>query len=245
MKKNLRKIISLVLVLAMALAVSVPAFAAEKTPSAASKSGIREISTEVTDISREEFLKTLADEKGITLVEADRIDRLQTLKDNENEIAKHNNNKSLLQSSSLPASVTPLSTVYKQINQTYDTGTAGSFWSNIIVIIQVKLQRYESSSYGTYQKFMEVLSKGSSPKGSGVSTWSPAAISADIYNDTGYENQIAFMLAGNLEIAITNSIELGYANAVGFSLNTTVGGTFYVRKFVSIDDTFSSNYDLT
>jgi|GEM_PF-4218958 len=245
MKKNLRKIISLVLVLAMALAVSVPAFAAEKTPSAVSKSGIRKISTEVTDISREEFLKTLADEKGITLVEADRIDRLQTLKDNENEIAKHNNNKLSLQSSSLPTSVTPLSTVYKQINQTYDTGTAGSFWSNIIVTIHVKIQRYESSSYGTYQKFTQVTSSGSSVYGSSSSTWSPSAFTTDIYNDTGYENQIAMMLSGNLEIAITNSVQLGYATAVGFSLNNTVGGTFYVRKYVSINDTFSSNWDLT
>ncbi len=242
MKKNLRKIMSLVLVLAMALAISVPAFAAEKTPFSVSKSGI---TTEVTDISREEFLKTLADEKGITLAEADKFDRLQTLKDNENEIAKHNNNKLPLQSSSLSASVTPLATVYKQISKPYDTGTSGPFWSEVIVTIQVKIQRYESSSYGTYQKFTQVTSSGSSAYGSSSSIWSPSAFTTDIYNDTGYENQIAMMLAGNLEIAITDSLQLGYATSVGFSLHNTVGGTYYVRKYVSINDTFHSNWDLT
>ncbi|MGX8701288.1 hypothetical protein [Caproiciproducens sp.] len=243
MKHNMKKIISLVLVLAMSLAISVPGFAAEKENQNAKTTRIKEISTEVTDISREEFLKSFAKQKGISLAEADKFDKLQTLKDNKDEVAKYNISKQ--QSNTALATVTPMATVYKQIKQTYNTGSYGSFYSKLIVIIQVKLERYNSSSFGTYQKFAAVTDVGSSALGSGSATWNKIAESADIYGDTGYENKIAFMLSGNLEVAVTQSVQIGYANQVGFSVGTSVGGTYYMRKFVSIDDTFSSNYDLT
>ena len=41
------------------------------------------------------------------------------------------------------------------------------------------------------------------------------------------------------------NIPLTGAGYRAVSVGTSVGGTYYMRKFVSIDDTFSSNYDLT
>lgn len=245
MKKFFKEIVCAALVLALSLAVSVPAFVIEKTPSAASKSGIAEVSAEVKDISREEFLKTFANRKEVSLAEADRIDKLQTLKDNENEVAKNNNNKLSQLSAVSSSSITPMVTVYKQIKKTYDIGTAGNFGANIIITIQVKIQRYDSSSYGTYQKLTEVLSRDSSAAGTGVSTWSPAAQTTEIYNDTGYENQMIMMISGLLRVAVTQSAQIDRATAAGFSYEYSVGETSYLSKFVSIDESFGSNWDLT
>ncbi len=246
MKKNLRKIVSLVLVLAMTLAISVPAFAAETPPAAknsnSSENNVKEISTQVKDISREEFLENFAKQKGISLDEADKIDKAQTQTDYQQELAKHRTSSQLSALSVSPLAVSE--TVYKQITKTYNTGSSGSFWSQVVVIIQVKLQRYNSSSYGTYQKFTQILSVGASSKGSGISTWNTIAQSADITGDSSYGNKLVMMLSGNVEIAVSSSLQAG-ANSAGFSISATVGNTNYFRKFVQINETLSSNYDLT
>lgn len=247
MKKNLRKIVSLVLVLAMTLAISVPAFAMERTEPTAmnsnlSENNVKEISTQIREISREEFLKNFAKQKGISIDEADKIDKAQTQSDYQQELAKHKTSSQRLTSSVSPLDASE--TVYKQITKTYNTGSSGSFWSQIVVVIQVKLQRYNSSSYGTYQKFTQVLSVGSDCFGSGACTWNTIAQSADITGDSGYGNKLVMMLSGNVVIAVSTSLQAG-ANSAGFSISYSVGNTNYFRKLIQINETFSSNYDLS
>lgn len=133
-------------------------------------------------------------------------------------------------------------TVYAQVTKTFNTGSSGTFWSQIVTVVQVKMQKYYTSSEA-YQNFTEVLSIGADAYGSGLSTWTTIAQSASITNDTSKSNSLYMMLSGNVEIGISASMEAG-AEAAGFSLGYSIGTTYYFRKFVQVNYTFNSNYPL-
>lgn len=144
---------------------------------------------EIKEITREEYLKTYTEKRGVSIEEADRLEK-------------------------------------------------------VVVSIHVKLQRYNSSSYGIYQKFSQVLSKGARSFGSGRSNVDPIALSADIFGDTGYGNKMKMMLSANVVHEISVSLS-GTAKRAGFDISGGIGGPYYARKYVSLNDTFSSNWDLS
>ncbi len=238
MKHNMKKIISLVLVLAMTLAISVPGFAAEKDNQNAKTTRIKEISTEVTDISREEFLKSFAEQKGISFAEADQIDKTQTKTSYQKELEMQ---RVSLKNSAV-IMISPKKTLYKKIRKTFNTGSSGAFKSQVTTVINAKLEQYESSSFGTYQKFTEVIDLGSNASCSGSYTWNETAQSASIDYDTGYENKIVMMVAGVIETEISASLQAG-AEKSGFTFGGSIGGSYIFRKDVDLDYTFSSNYN--
>lgn len=189
---------------------------------------------EIKEITREEYLKTYAEKRGVSIEEADRLEKLETeksIKDETSTKAKGGE------------TISPRQTVYKEVAKTYDIGNS-NFESRVVVSIHVKLQRYNSSSYGTYQKFSQVLSKGARSFGSGRSNVDPIALSADIFGDTGYGNKMKMMLSANVVHEISVSLS-GTAKRAGFDISGGIGGPYYARKYVSLNDTFSSNWDLS
>ncbi|AVP53768.1 hypothetical protein K154307017_11590 [Clostridium tetani] len=189
---------------------------------------------EIKEITREEYLKTYAEKRGVSIEEADRLEKLETEKSIKDEISTKAKGGE---------TISPRQTVYKEVAKTYDIGNS-NFESRVVVSIHVKLQRYNSSSYGTYQKFSQVLSKGARSFGSGRSNVDPIALSADIFGDTGYGNKMKMMLSANVVHEISVSLS-GTAKRAGFDISGGIGGPYYARKYVSLNDTFSSNWDLS
>ncbi|BFN04595.1 hypothetical protein [Clostridium tetani] len=189
---------------------------------------------EIKEITREEYLKTYAEKRGVSIEEADRLEKLETEKSIKDEISTKAKGGE---------TISPRQTVYKEVAKTYDIGNS-NFESRVVVSIHVKLQRYNSSSYGTYQKFSQVLSKGARSFGSGRSNVDPIALSADIFGDTGYGNKMKMMLSANVVHEISVSLS-GTAKRAGFDISGGIGGPYYARKYVSLNDTFSSNLDLS
>ncbi|BDR64249.1 hypothetical protein [Clostridium tetani] len=201
---------------------------------------------EIKEITREEYLKTYAEKRGVSIEEADRLEKLETEKSIKDEIStKAKGGETILTRKSvlLRESISPRQTVYKEVAKTYDIGNS-NFESRVVVSIHIKLQRYNSSSYGTYQKFSQVLSKGARSFGSGRSNVDPIALSADIFGDTGYGNKMKMMLSANVVHEISVSLS-GTAKRAGFDISGGIGGPYYARKYVSLNDTFSSNWDLS
>jgi hypothetical protein len=116
---------------------------------------------QIIDITREEYLQTKAEIENISLKEADRIDKLQTEESIRNEISS----KLTMSRSSIPP--TSGKPVYKQVFKTHVVGASGSFSSRVKSTVNVKLLRYNDTSYGVYQKFSEVQAKSVLASGSG------------------------------------------------------------------------------
>lgn len=128
------------------------------------------------------------------------------------------------------------------IKKGFKTGSSGNFDSQLNALIIVTLNRYQSASFGSYQKFSEIRNVGFSPIGPGRFTWKPAAQTVVIDYDTGYENKIILMVDGMMEGDIPFSF-LADAQNAGFSFQkVNDDGTYHVAKYVSVNYTFSSNY---
>lgn len=194
-----------------------------------------EISIEYREISREEFLENYALEHGISLEEADKIDREETQRAYLNESTNSRTN------SLMTANSDYYETQYFEILKRFDTGYYADFWSQIVTSVQVKMHVYYRST-GTYQKFAEVIAFGASSYGSGRADFVPLAQSASITNNTEKGNSIIMLLSGNLNIEISSSLGFS-AGAAGFEFQYSLGITEYWRKFIdTIRYTFDSNF---
>lgn len=190
---------------------------------------------EVKDMTREEYIKSLAEEEKISYEEADQLEKKQTsqyLKEQAVQLRKEN--LQIEQRGTI---------VYKQVNKVFNVAT-GKFKSKIQVTIHVKLNRFILPSQGTHQKFVQVLDKGVLPSGSGKATFQKGAFSTSIRNESSMGNELYMMLSGNIEHVVSYSYTTS-ASAAGFSVGAGTGGNYYCRKFVTKNYSFSSNWDLS
>ncbi|MDB2073961.1 MAG: hypothetical protein E6860_18760 [Clostridium sp.] len=227
MKKILSKLIVISLLFIMASGVNTQASVVDNTSNNASIEEVQFI-----DITREEYVQAKAEKEGISFEEADKLEKLQTEESIKNEL----NTKRRF-------SIMPLATetVYRQVTKTYPVGTSGSFNSKLVSTINTKIIRYTGSSYGTYQKFAEILDKNVQAYGSGTATYSPGTISAVIDYNTSYGNSIVFMFSGNVEHQVGWSLAQE-AKKIGFSVSGS--WNYIARKYVTKNTTFSSNWNL-
>ncbi len=189
--------------------------------------------TEVKELTREEYVESLAEEKGISYEEADILEQIGTENYFQNKYRK----------SKTVSEVVPRGQiVYRQINQEFEFGK-GSFESTIMVTLHVKYDRSYYPSQGTCQKFVEVLDKGALATGTGTITFEKSAFSAVITNETTYGNEIYMMLSGNLQHVVQKSMGAA-AEAAGFSISAQTTTTVYCRKFITKNYTFYSNWNL-
>lgn len=232
----MKKFLSVILMLVLCLGSVLPVMAASEKNVDGLSSNIQ-----VKEISRDQYLKNYASVNGISYAEADRIDKEETLKSLAQENAK--NGTRLMKSAKSSNSVSLKSTAYKQVTRGFTVGSSGNFRSTLAAVIQVKVNKYNSTSYGEYQKFVSVTDKGIEVAGSGTATVKKIAFSTEITGETAYGNEIYMMYSGIVEHAISRSYTSG-ASGAGFTLNQTVGSTYYYRKLAQVDYTFSSNWNL-
>lgn len=190
--------------------------------------------TQVKTISRDEFLKTYADEHNISFSEADKRDKQDTLHMLQEENKKHGRSTN---------TVTSRETKYLSINKEFYVANKGHFTSKLRFAIHVKVNRYHLEGYGDYQKFSEITSNGVKPSGSGTATLEDIAFTTRIGTDFGYKNEIIMLYDGIVEYAVSASLT-GDATKAGFTIRGNVGTTYYCRKPVKIDYTFYSNANL-
>ena len=81
----------------------------------------------------------------------------------------------------------------------------------------------------------DVLETWSEASGSGDYTWNPFYARAEV--GPPFDTSITFTSRGTLEVAVGASVTAGF-EAAGFSLAGELSGTYYMRKTVSIEDTF-------
>ena len=184
-------------------------------------------------LTREEYVQSLAEERGITYEEADLLEERETQEYLRN---KYGNARALLEI--LPKG----EIVYRQINQPFEVGSS-TFKSTIMITLHVKYDRSYYPSQGTCQKFVQILDKGVVATGVGTATFEKSAFSAVITNESTYGNEIYMMLSGNVQHVVSKSSG-GAAEAAGFSISNQTTTTLYCRKFITKNYTFYSNWDL-
>jgi len=109
---------------------------------------------------------------------------------------------------------------------TYDAGMG--------YLIEVGCQVKVSCGSG-HCNFEEVIKEWSEASGSGAYTWNAYYVTVTIEGGTK-KDTLRFQTRGTLEVAVDASATGGFEGA-GFSLSGTIGGTYYYRKVISIDQT--------
>lgn len=236
MKKSKIYFIVLSLIVIISLISSTPAYTMKKESATIAGDIIGEniksvkAASEEKEISREEFIKNLARQEGISFSEADKLDKIQTQQDYQKE---RNQSGSALDRKE---------TVYQEIRKVFDTGSSEDFWSQVIVVLQVKSEKYYNPESGTYQKFSKVLDMDAAASGSGYFRGEAIALSTDITEESPYENKIVVMLSEKITGKITGNLSEGAENA-GFAFAKNDGSKYIYTKLASIKYYFDSNYD--
>lgn len=230
-----KKFIGAVLSFSMLAFLSVPVSEAKDLPKLESVY-VEELdgTVKVRDMTREEYVKSLAEEENISYGEADKLEKEQTRGYLEEQTIKSKKENNQIEHRGI---------VYKQVNKIFNVAT-GKFKSKIQVTVHVKLNRFVLPSQGTHQKFVQVLDKGVLPSGSGKSTFQKGAFSTAIRNESSMGNELYMMVSGNIEHVVSYSYTAS-ANAAGFSVSGSAGGNYYCRKFITKNYTFNSNWDLS
>lgn len=230
----IKKLICLMLSVIMVIVSSVCAFANEQVENLPS-------TTQVENITRDEYLKLYSEKYNISIEEADQRDRANTELSLQEENQKHSTMATNATNDS--TAVTLNETDYLSIKKDFYIADSVSFNSIVRVVVHVKVNKYHLEGYGDYQKFSEIINSGTVGLGSGTATVETDIFSAEIGKDHGYENEIKVLVDGKINHAIDLSLAVA-AEKAGFSLTGTVGTTYQYSKGIHFDYTFFSNANL-
>lgn len=147
-----------------------------------------------TEISREEYLSILAEEKGITYEEADLLDQQENEASYQRELERYKEDAEVKMLSDVPTILADVEK-YIQGKSEIELGS-GSFDSTLRVSFAAKAHKYTVSSVGAYIRFTEVRSVSAKLVGDYVPSFDENHVIAQIVREETHGNWLEVLVDG-------------------------------------------------
>lgn len=199
-----------------------------------------------TEISRDEYLTIVAEEEGITIEEADRLDRMEKQESYKREAERYSTDDTMTLSEDQP---TLLADVEKYVHglEEIEIGSR-SFNSTLSVSFVAKAHMYTVSSIGSYIRFTDVRSVSADLTGEGTPMFDENSVVAQIVKEETHGNWLEVLVDGiaihelelSEELSADARAELG---EIGFGVSASSGAnyTYTISKAISETVRFYSN----